>query len=219
MALKKATTLCTPSTTFGPAVMAVRNDAGANLAGSTNKNFAPLSLDPYGALRTNPEFQGVTFDSVITGLVPASAATDILTISGSATAIIAVHRIVITGSATVQINTPVTVVRRAAADTSGTSATLTSQPRDPGNDTVAATAVIKKFTANPTLGSGTTTVGAADIFCNTATGANVGATFTFDPPIILGTASTTLAVNLGAASILGGTLAIQVTHSERPTTS
>ena len=96
----------------------------------------------------------VTYSAGFIGLVPAAATTDLLCIAGSATKNVAVQIIKISGSGTA-ISVPVTLVKRASADTGGTAASTTANPanniskRDSGNAT--ATATVIAYTANPTI--------------------------------------------------------------------
>lgn len=79
--------------------------------------------------------------------VPAANATDMITISGSATKIIKIKRIVLSVTLTVAALGTVLLVKRSAANSGGTSSNQTIVPLDSTND--AATAVVKKYTANP----------------------------------------------------------------------
>ena len=98
-----------------------------------------------------------TYASAFFGLVPAGTTpTDVICIAGSATKTVRLQSIKLSGSGTA-ISVPVTLLRRATADTGGTAATTTANPgittqiskRDPANAT--ATAVLISYTANPTI--------------------------------------------------------------------
>lgn len=100
-----------------------------------------------------------TYSSAFFGLVPVSAGTDVVCITGSASRTVKVQRITIWGTAATAVQTlPLNLVRRASADTGGTAATTTANPgvvtqisrRDP-NTSSAATAVLTSYTANPTI--------------------------------------------------------------------
>lgn len=195
---------------------AVRKDAGGGMA-SADGAFSPLSVDANSCLRVNTERQTAMYDMVASGLSVAASATDILTINGSATKKVAVHEIVVNGSATTAINTPVSIIRRSTAGSGGTSAALTIVRRDLADSTATATA--QSFTANPTVGTAVGTIASKNCHFNTATTVSGGATFTFNPPVILGDASATLAVSLGGVTVAGGSLNITATIDERPTTA
>ncbi len=88
------------------------------------------------------------------GLVPASSATDIFTLTGSATKTIRITRIEIT--ATTTSATPaaldVLLLKRSTADTGGTSTgSPTPVPHDSADAAVSAT--VLAYTANPTTGA------------------------------------------------------------------
>jgi hypothetical protein len=97
-----------------------------------------------------------TYAAAVSGFVPPAAATDIFTITGSATKTIRITllRVSCTTSAGSGISINAALIKRSTADSAGTSTTMTNVPHDSTNS--AATAVVKAYTANPTLG---TTVG------------------------------------------------------------
>lgn len=94
--------------------------------------------------------QRMTFSAAKVGLVPASSATDIFTITGSASATIRVTRIEIVGTTTSA--TPaaldVLLLKRSTANSGGTSTgSPTPVPHDSQNAAVAA--AVAAYTANP----------------------------------------------------------------------
>lgn len=95
----------------------------------------------------------VTYSASSIGLVPASAATDIFCISGSATKSISIKRLEVSGIAGTAISVPVTVLRRVSLDTGGTAAVTTALPVATPNESTdpAATATLIAYTANPTI--------------------------------------------------------------------
>lgn len=78
-------------------------------------------------------------------------ATDVFTISGSNTKTIKIYRVLFYLTATTGSNATVIGVRRSSLNTSGTSTLLTGVPHD--TDNAAPTAVVRSYTANPTLGT------------------------------------------------------------------
>lgn len=94
-----------------------------------------------------------TYSAASVGLVPASAATDILCINASATKTISVREIIISGTAGTAITTPILLNRHATLNTGGTAATSLALPVGVPNVStdVAATAVLTAYTANPTI--------------------------------------------------------------------
>ena len=174
-----------------------------------------------------------TFSSSFYGLAPASSATDVVCIAGSATKVVRVQRIVISGTSGTLVTLPLIVLRRATADTGGTAATTTANPgvttqiasRDTSQaPNSAATAVLISYTANPTLND------SAPVYVDAAnatfpvTSAAVGPTATiFDwsrdienniqVPTLRGAAQQ-LCVNFGAISVSSGLVAGAITWTE-----
>jgi len=159
-----------------------------------------------------------TYAAASAPFTAAATATDIFTITGSATKTIRVTRIEITGTQTTGLNQNILLLKRSTADTAGTSAAVTAVPQDTNNP--AATATVLSYTANPTLG---TLVGniRADKYLIPAPG-----TLTGNPPLIWtfgdrpeqalllrGTAQV-LAVNLNGATLAGNSFTISVSWTE-----
>lgn len=88
-----------------------------------------------------------TYSTTVTGLVSAALATDIFTITGSATKTIYITKIVISASSAAGGPQNIVLIKRSAANTGGTSATRTLVPHD--SNSAAATAVVRSYTANP----------------------------------------------------------------------
>lgn len=78
-------------------------------------------------------------------------ATDVFTISGSATKTIRIYRVLFYLSATTGSTATIIGLRRSSLNTAGTSTLLTGIAHDTTNS--AATAVVRSYTANPTLGT------------------------------------------------------------------
>jgi hypothetical protein len=85
----------------------------------------------------------------ILALAPAASATDIFCVDGSATKEISIRKIVLSGTATAAGSAPVSVIRRNALDTGGTSSVPNIGSLNVGNPT--ATAAVIQYTANPTI--------------------------------------------------------------------
>jgi hypothetical protein len=92
-----------------------------------------------------------TYSASITNLGVASTPTDIFTIIGSASKTVKVRKIVFTASKTANAIFDVLIIKRSTANTGGTSTTPTLVPHVSTNS--AATAVVRAYTANPTLGT------------------------------------------------------------------
>lgn len=149
-----------------------------------------------------PSFRYSSYDNT-----PAATPTDLLTLKGAAGKIIKVRRIVISGIATTAGNLPISIIKRTAANTGGTSTAPTPAKADSG-DSAAAAAVLALYTANPSgLGAGTTLV-ARRVFFNLTTAQLDRAVFEFGKdggkPIYLRGASEWLAINGNGAALPAG---------------
>lgn len=152
------------------------------------------------------------YSAAVSGLVPAAAATDIFTVTGSSTKDVGVLRIVISGSATSATIQDFLLIKRSTADSGGTSTTPTIVANDSAD--AAATAVVRAYTANPTTGTTAGNVKAVKSAVPSATTpAFTAATVVFDyaaQPVVLHGTSEVLAVNLNGATITGGSLDVYV---------
>jgi hypothetical protein len=114
-----------------------------------------LKVNTDGSILTvgSTSFQYKTYSAGFTGLVVPAAATDVFTITGSGTATIYVTRISVSGSTTAGsgLSINVSLLRRTTANSGGTSTTATNVRHDT-NDS-AATATVRGYTANPTVGT------------------------------------------------------------------
>lgn len=141
----------------------------------------------------------------------ATTATDICTLTGSATKTVRLTKLRVTGVQTTQSEINLFYLKRSTANSGGTSTTLTAVPAD-SND-AAATATARTYTANPTTG---TLVGNIDSFkfvipvaavgANTPQGAPPEEVFGNGPEraIVLRGTGEVFAVNLGSTTVTGG---------------
>lgn len=148
--------------------------------------------------------------SAVTVLTAAASATDVFTIAGAAGKTITIIHASITGIQTTSGSVISNLIKRSTVDTGGTSSTITGVPLL--STWPAASAVVKAYTANPTLG---TTVGTLqsdylflpDITGNRASG-SVGFVNIDSVPIAILTAATEqVAINMNGATISGNSLA------------
>lgn len=121
-----------------------------------------------------------TYAATGIGIAPASSATDIACITGSATRTVRVQSIRVSGSAGTLINVPVVITKHATANTGGTATTGTALPvpyrlnsTDP-----APTATTTAYTANPTIADAAPGIIDAGVLVLTATGTLAGNTGT-----------------------------------------
>ena len=145
-----------------------------------------------------------TYSSSVSGISPASAASDVCALSGSATKTIKVRRIIFTGTTpSIAVAEPVTILKRSTVY-AGAGSSPAEVPYDSGSS--AATAVAEVWTANPTVG---TLVGViADIMVpfTAATAATPATTFEFGrlgSPLVLRGVAQSVAISLSGVTITG----------------
>lgn len=188
------------------------------LVATTNANgdYSQQSVDKYGALITKPEATHKRTYSASFTATPAAAATDIATITGSASTTVSVTKIIISGSQTTGGMVPVAFVKRTAVNTGGTSAAVT--PAKHVTADAAPTAVVNNFSANPTgLGAGVQLRKQNVPFAALTAVTNNITTFDFGAsgePIVLAGVAEALAINLAAATITGGSVNIDIEFTE-----
>ena len=169
-------------------------------------------VDPRGGQYTTPldGFRATYSATSAIAFASASSATDIFTITGSASKTIRILRIGFSLQVTTAGIINVLLVKRSAANSGGTSAAATAVPHD-SND-AGATATVLNYTANPSgLGAAVGTVRGVRIFPITS-GSDVYTTwqeFEFgnlpEKAVVLRGTSQVLALNLNAATVTGGT--------------
>lgn len=160
-----------------------------------------------------------TYSAAAVGLVPGLLATDIFTISGSATKTVKITRIEISATQTTLSAANLILVSRSTANTGGTSTTVAGvEHSSPGGSS---TAVVRAYTANPAaLGTSLGPIRAARAIIPALTG-NLApnlVTWTFgDRPseaITLTGTGELLAVNLNGLTVAGGVFDISVEWTE-----
>ena len=143
----------------------------------------------------------------------AASATDIFTITGSATKTIYIRRIRVQATQTIGAVRDILLIKRSAANTGGTSTTPTLVPHDSVYS--AATAVVRAYTANPSgLGAAVGDVRRDKIWIPSTAVAPEENTWEFAPsftqPLVLRGTSQMLCVNLNGVSSGGNSFAISV---------
>lgn len=153
-----------------------------------------------------------TYIAGFTSVASAANATDLITIVGSATKIIRIKRVVISAIATDDSNAVIQLVKRSTNNTGGTSTSLNRVPLDSQN--AAATATVRAYTANPTLGtlvgllaSSRLQIGVLAPANNSNTPSNPNELFRSNgrgQDIVLRGTSEIASINLNAVTIAGG---------------
>lgn len=173
--------------------------------GTWNVNTAPLYKNTYSA--------------AIVGLVPAATPTDIFTIFGG-TIVTKIKKIRISGTQTTAAIRDILLIKRSTVNTLGTSTTLANVPHL--NNIALPVCVVKAYTANPTLGTGTGTaagpVRADKILVGTTTGAADRLEWTFgenaSQPIELLDSTQCLSINLNSVTSAGNLFNIYIEWTE-----
>lgn len=163
-----------------------------------------------------------SYSATSVGLAPASSATDIACIGGASNIVARVKQIRISGTAGTLISLPITILKRAAADSGGTLATGNALPVPYALDAsnIAAKATTVAYTGNPSINDSSPGIidAAIGIFNVTTTAANGATTFNFDfdetqTPLLRSSAQQ-LCVNLNATTISTGLLNVNFRWTE-----
>lgn len=159
-----------------------------------------------------------SYSAAITGLVPASAATDIFTITGSASKTVYISKVIVTCTETTAATIDVQLLTRSSADTSGTSTAPTLVAHDPNNQG-SASSTVKAYTVNPTTGSLVGVIGSYKMDCPTAAaGASqdlVLETFGISADmLVLRGINQVFAVNLNGQTVAGGSINVRLEFRE-----
>lgn len=169
---------------------------------------------PQPGMSCDSEPSVATYGATSVGLVPASGATDVVCITGSATKVVRPMYIRVSGSAGTLINVPVTITKHATANTGGTAATSTALPVPYTMDTTnaAVSATTTAYTANPTIADATPGILDNDIVAFVTTGtASTNGAVVFDytgrnfnqAPVLRGIAQQ-ICVNFNATTVSSG---------------
>lgn len=164
-----------------------------------------------------------TYVATAVAVVPASSATDIACITGSATKVVRLMSVRVSAVGTL-VSLPVLLTKHASANTGGTAATGTALPVPYKIDTAdaAPTATTISYTANPTIAdSAPGYIDGAVITAQPSTAVG-GTPFNFnflthiynEPPILRGVAQQ-VCVNLNGVTISSGALTISFLWTEQ----
>lgn len=197
------------------------------LDGAGNPIGSRLASDPVQAtdrgivvIAANPNPQ--TYSAGITNLSIAAAPSDVFTITGSAGKTIRVNKIIASGIATSDANVLLQLIKRSSANSGGTSTTLTAVPHDVSNGV--ATATVRAYTANPTVGAvvgtlrtGRVAIGSASPSSASPTASKQVEVFSASSrgqAIVLRGTAEVLAVNMNASTLTGGSMSFAIEWTE-----
>lgn len=185
----------------------------------TNGQRVDLQADANGRLLSASvpvDGSKLTYASAIAGLALAAAATDVFTLTGSASKTIRIHEISITGSATAAAFANISIIKRSTANTAGTSTTPAVVPHDSAN--AAGTAVARAYTANPTLGTTVGTIKSTRMLFDSTT--IVSTAYVWQQgsnpcqAIVLRGTSEVLAINMNGVTFTTGVVNIHIVWTE-----
>ena len=165
-----------------------------------------------------------SYSATAVGVVPASATTDLACITGSPSKVTRIQSVRLSGTAGTAINVPVTLLKRAVADTGGTAATGTALPVPYAHDSnnAAAVATTTAYTGNPTINDASPGILDSGVLVLTATGTLADSPYTyfdysernFVQAIILRSAAQQVCVNLNATSPSSGVVNVTFRWTE-----
>jgi hypothetical protein len=164
-----------------------------------------------------------TYSACVENLVVAASATDIFTITGSETKTVYIHKITISGTRTAHNHDVVILNKRSSLNTGGTSTVRTAVPYDSAN--AAATATVRSYTANPTLGTLVGNIKSTNVSFPVKQpsnaqgngGANVPWVWEYSDigqPLILRDNAQQIGINLNGVTVAGSNINITVEWSE-----
>lgn len=177
-----------------------------------------INTVPQTGVACQSEPSVATFGASGYGIVPASSATDVACVTGSATKVVRIQQVRLSGTAGTLVTLPVILFKHTVANTGGTAAATTALPVPVSFDTqtstsAAATATTTAYTANPTVDASALQVDAEVASFNVTTALVNGSQAFFDyrarpyfeAPTLRGVAQQ-LCVNLGGISVSSGLL-------------
>jgi hypothetical protein len=179
----------------------------------------PTSLTNSGNLKcaiVEKAINIATYVASIQQAVTATTASDVFTLTGSATRIVKILNCTISATATGSAAITFNLLKRSTANTGGTSTVITAVALDSVNQG-SAQAIARAYTANPTVG---TQVGQiASIKKEVVTVAFAGGDyqpyqFNFDTPVVLRGINEVFALNLAVQSIAGNNISATITWTE-----
>lgn len=191
----------------GVFTLGVRRDT-LTVSASANGDYNEIATDKYGSQQVKGyEKQARTF-SASANITVAASATDIAILPGSASGTVFITKVIISGIQTTTGQVNVSLIKRSAADSGGTSTAMAAIPHDSADS--AAGAAPLSYTANPTPGTAVGTVRQVYVPVVVSTAITQAVTVLEfgdkGKPIILNGVAQGLAVNLNGATLAGGVI-------------
>lgn len=193
--------------------IAVVNDGTLDLSPSSGIDWLKDSITQTVQIQDGTR---TTYSAAVAALVPAGTPTDIFTITGSATKTVRIMSISVTGTQTTAAQRDVILLRRSSANSGGTSNALAIASHDPQSSS--ATAVVRSYTANPTLGTLVGNIRTKKMLISTTSGTSGEFAIDFgtrpSQAMVLRGASQVLAINLNGITSTGGSFNISIEWTE-----
>jgi hypothetical protein len=202
------------STSAGALHTNLRDSSGTEIASSTTTP----DITALGTVVRPLPYEPTSYSATSVAFVSAASATDVFTITGSASKTIRIHKVKVSGTTTSGSAIKITaqLIKRSTLDTGGTSVVATGVAHD--SNSPSATAVVRHYTANPTTLGTTVGVLRADTVAFTGSGITGGVIEwnfeDFGQPVVLRGVAQNLAVNFSATTITGPVISISVEWSE-----
>ena len=160
-----------------------------------------------------------TYFATVIGLAVALLPTDVFTITGAAGVVVRVTRVLVTGTRNANGHSDFVFLRRSTANTLGISSTPTAVFCD--SQSGAASAVVRAYTANPTLGTLVGNMVATRLFLTGVSGTppqQLELEFgkRFSTSVILRSAAEVFALNLNGVTVTTGLLNVTIEWTEEP---
>lgn len=194
-------------------------DVGVNVAGVQVDPRSIRALTTTDAVAAAPvDGFKQTYTASALNIAPASSPTDVFTITGSATKTVRVMLLSFSATQTTAGLAAVQLIKRSTANSSGTSATATAVPNDSTN--AAGTAVVRSYTANPTLGTTVGSVAVRKIFIpGVASVGNEPEQYLYNAgrpsqSIVLRGTGEVLSINLNGVTLTGGSCSYYIEWTE-----
>lgn len=184
----------------------LRNMTSAIAILAMASSLAAPAMGQVPSVQVDTPYQQQTYAAAITALAPASSATDLFTITGAASKTVQVRRFVCSGVSTAAAAAVIKVIKRSTANSAGTATTPTKVPYNSAIG-VAASATVRAYTANPTVGTAIGDVAVGELVTGPAASATGNPPLVFDfsnQNIFLNAATEVLAVNGNGASLSAG---------------
>lgn len=216
------------STPTGSIYVNLRNNAGAELVNlpativggtdgtSIGNSGDSLKITVTSGIVSTVDGIKATYSATITNLPAAMLATDIFTITGSATKTIRISRVMLTGTQTTASQINIIFIRRSTANTAGTSVPLAAVTMDTNNP--AATATALAYTANPTTGTVVGNIRTRKVALSTAVGNSDELISDFGTTngqaLVLRGINQVFSINLNSVTVAGASFNIAVEWTE-----